>query len=112
MDVYSAFWFCMQHPVFENNFIDCLDIEVHKVDPATNQCTGDPARDTKTRIWLECGPYCESSMLHDADLDCGGDTFEEAICALAGLVRAKYGEGGNDSAKADRPDRRGFCMEV
>ena len=29
---------------------------------------------------------------HDIDLDCGGDTFEEAIIELAKLVKKYYGD--------------------
>ena len=91
MEFYEAFWFLLTHPIFENNFLDCADFDAVKVNPATNRIDNDKALNTKTQIWIECGPFDENIFCHDMDLDCGGDTFEEAICRLAELVRKKYG---------------------
>ena len=96
-DFYSAYNWLECHPIFGGLFSKALDIEVVLVDPKTNKIEDDKDRNTKTRVWLETGPverdlpsgrpeYC-----HDVALDCGGDTFEEAICALANLVLDKYG---------------------
>lgn len=66
----------------------------------------------KTEIWLETGKW---DMLpgrnhpghthwHDTELDCGGDTYEEAVVKLARLVWEKYG---NDRRIADADDDAG-----
>ncbi len=88
-DFSSAFKFLNDHPVFGNNFQDCLDIDV---DPKKGQ---DPEAISKEyEIWLECGPYDEDCATHDYDLDCEGDTFEEAIIRLAENVLRVYGMNG------------------
>ncbi len=113
MEFHDSFWFLMDHPIFGNNFLDCLDIEVHKVNPATNSIDSKPALNTKTEVWFECGPYEEGILTHDFDLDCGGDTFEEAICRLAELVRKKHGQPTEEEVEKNKyrgpKDRRGFA---
>lgn len=116
---YDAWWFLTYHPIFWNpddfnastvkkadrkyfgRFLDCLDIEVQKVDPRTNRIEDNTKLNTHTRVWLECGGFIFDKWSgankyvnsHDMDLDCAGDTFEEAIIILANLVWNKFGEG-------------------
>ena len=80
-----------------NRFSNDLWFEIVKVNPETNAIDDDPHKNTKVQIWLEHGPYDAEwgACTHDIDLDCGGDTFEEAIINLAKLVEEKYGDGGN-----------------
>lgn len=94
-DFFTAFHYLDQHPIFCDRFMQELYIEVVKVDPETNRVEDDKTRNTKTQIWFEIGPYEEDVEngiygTHDLDLDCGGDTFEEAIIELARLVHEKY----------------------
>lgn len=78
-------------------FQDCLDIHVTKVNPITMEQDSNSELNTKTQVWLEFGKTYYSKIYncvlttHDYDLDCGGDTFEEAIIKLAKLVKNKYG---------------------
>jgi hypothetical protein len=90
-----------------------LDIDVVKVNPETGQIDDDPAKNTLPQVWLECGPWeadlykdedpelreetykeipedKRGGFTHDTNLDCGGDTFEDAIIALAELVKLNY----------------------
>lgn len=114
MDFYESWnWLC-QHPIFwvpiknkqtnkwvrlrhADSFQSYLDIDVVKVNPKTNHIDDDKELNIATRVWLECGPWYvdkirnDSCTSHDSDLDCGGDTFEEAIVKLASLVMEKYG---------------------
>lgn len=83
------------HRIFCNQFLEGLDIMVVKIDPTTQRMKDNPVRNTKTQVWLECGPVRKGktfSYTHDIDLDCGGDTFEQAIVELAKRVRGKYGD--------------------
>ncbi len=97
MDFYESYHFLLKHPIFNNKFREGLDLLVVKVNPETLCIDDDKSKNTKTRIWLETGPYlyddepyaCKWS--HDLDLDCGGFTFEEAIIKLAKLVEKKFG---------------------
>lgn len=124
-DFYSAWHWLRRHPIFfykgemaddavtlsdKSGFIESLDIAVVKVNPTTQRVEDDTELNTATRVWLECGPwdapenhpdwdseyYLQRGMpTHDIDLDCGGNTLEEAIVELASLVFKKYGDHNN-----------------
>lgn len=85
MEFTEAFWFLQDHPV--NNFINCLNIMVVKVNPVTYSIDDDNEKNTLTQIWLESGDEINT---HDIRLDCGGNNFEEAIIELARLVKKYY----------------------
>ena len=92
MDFYSAWQFLETHKIFNDEFNNGLWTQVVKVNPETNAIDIDTSKNTKVQIWLEHGPYDKEwgGCTHDLDLDCGGDTFEEAIIELAKLVEEKY----------------------
>lgn len=86
-----------------NYFNECLDIEVVKVNPKINEIDTKMENNTKTEVWLEFGRafinYSISDQVmfnHDYRLDCGGDTFEEAIIELANLVDKYYYDNGEE----------------
>ncbi len=96
---YEAWQFLAGHPVFVREddlfkepsnwcFMRNLDIEVVKVNPSTNMIDDNESENIKPVVWLECGTHDD----HDIDLDCGGDSFEEAIIELAELVEKKFGD--------------------
>lgn len=103
-DFYEAWWFLSEHPHFEmknkyfktSMFAQSLSIDVQKVNPNTCSIDEDEKENTKVEIWLECGPQLYNEITkrfepsHEVDLDCGGDTFEEAIINLANIVNEKY----------------------
>jgi len=103
-DFYESYNYLEHHNIVQHDgdyyFNHCLDVEVVKVDPTTNEINfEDESKNTKTMVWLEFGPVVEDTYnnfltryipSHDIDLDCGGDTFEEAIIELANLVYNKY----------------------
>jgi len=77
----------------------CHCVEVQKVNPETNYIDDNEDLNTKTEVWLECGPYDDRYAVHDIDLDCGGDTYEEATIKLANLVYEKYGDNSWENIK-------------
>ena len=91
---YKAFWWLEEnHEWVMNN----LDISLMKVNPLTNKIDDDKSKNTKYEYWLETGPWVEDEdfgmiAAHDYQLDCGGDTFEEAVCFLAKNVESVYGK--------------------
>ena len=96
MNFFDSFQFLNKHPIFSDAFSYCLDVSVVKVDPDTDRIEDEEKRNTKVQIWLECGPAdfdenCNVHPMHDISLDCGGDTFEDAIIELAERVKLKYG---------------------
>ena len=81
------------------------EIDPHLVNPATDMIDKDGEKNTKLRWWMESGPllWGEDPNLagspvrgHDPDLDCGADTYEEALIKLAKRVHDVYG---NDRRK-------------
>ena len=86
MTFYEAFEFLNHHP--KGKFIAALDIDVAMVNPVTKEIDPDPAKNTRLEVWLETGPEVG---FHDMMLDCGAETFEEAIIELAKLVDTYYG---------------------
>lgn len=97
MDFYESWWFLLKHKMFNDRFVEELYIMVVKVNPDTNEIDDDNTKNTKVQIWLEHGAYIEeyNACSHDIDLDCGGDTFEEAIIELAKLVKKNYTDNGD-----------------
>ena len=93
MEFYEAWNYLIGHKIFNDRFnCDGWYMDVVKVNPITNAIDADTSKNTKVQIWLESGPY-ESyydCCTHDIRLDCGGDTFEEAIIQLASLVKQYY----------------------
>lgn len=96
MNFYTAYHFLENHKLFNDAFAYSLYPIVVKVNPDTYAVEDDDTKNTKVRIWLECGgPDDEyGGFVHDIDLDCGGDTFEEAIIELAKLVKKHYTDDG------------------
>ena len=120
-DFYQAYNFLKNHKMCEcemeinkskkskyliNNFDRCLDISVVKVNPETEEIDKDMKSNTKTEVWLEFGrafidnEISDNVMFeHDYRLDCGADTFEEAIIKLANLVDEFYLDNGEEKHK-------------
>ena len=93
MEFYNAWTFLVNHKMFNGRFEKDLWFDVVKVNPDTKEIDYlDEAKNTKVEIWLEHGHYDVDwgACVHNIDLDCGGDTFEEAIIKLAELVKRHY----------------------
>ena len=92
MKFYKAYNYLNNHLMFKNHFQQCLDIEVVKVNPKNLTIDNKSKKNTKTQVWLECGPYLEDCLTHDINLDCGASTFEKAIIKLAKKVKKQYSD--------------------
>ena len=97
MDFYTAWTFLNNHKMFNGLFCHGLWTEVVKVNPTTNTIDADQTKNTKVQVWLEHGPYehYHNDTTHDIYLDCGGDTFEDAIISLAERVKYYYNDDGS-----------------
>jgi len=94
---YKAWWYLFEHEYFEYEnlswFLRNLHIMVVMVDPKTKRVEDDEKRNTEVNIWLEAGARKRDLdnnvdvSCHDIRLDCGGKTFEEAIIAMAKIVK-------------------------
>lgn len=100
-DFYEAYNYLKKHPIFTcypfdseyyvSKLEDCIFIDVVKVNPETLSIDDNDNLNTKVQVWLEAGPYLKTGeKSHDYNLDCGADTFEEAIVMLANLVKEHY----------------------
>lgn len=100
MSFCDAFEFLLEHKMFNRCFRDILYIMVVKINPETCEVDDDESKNTQTQVWLECGPWGEEYNCHDWDLDCGANTFEEAIIKLAHLVKEHYNDDGTKKRDA------------
>lgn len=102
-DVVKAWSYLENHSMFAehikgtdlsvSHFSQCLDIQPVKVNPVTHEISDNAEDNTKVEIWLEAGPWVShSDTTHDDELDCGADTFENAIILLAESVKAVYSD--------------------
>ncbi|EOP4613784.1 TPA: hypothetical protein IFD62_000400 [Escherichia coli] len=100
MTTSEKYWWILGHPKFINKDMvpARIDIEPHDVCPMTNRIEDFKALNTKTQFWVEfLSPmYIEQDdewvQAHDYQLDCGGDTYEEAIDELYKNVLNTYGD--------------------
>lgn len=74
-----------------------IELTPHMVNPITGAIDPDDHLNTKFEWWVElssvgCGDNGGHEMYHEWELDCGGDTAEEAIDNLYNLVLVKYGD--------------------
>lgn len=91
---------------------DSVDIDVVKVNPDSQRHEDDDIFNTATQVWIEMGkwswpeevtddPNTWERHYHDPDLDCGGDTLEEAIITAAIYLHTVYG---NDRQICDKEE--------
>ncbi|AUR93510.1 hypothetical protein NVP1187O_197 [Vibrio phage 1.187.O._10N.286.49.F1] len=73
-----------------------IELTPHMVNPENEIIEGDITLNTAFRWWVEVtqtvlyeGEYIKA---HDWDLDCGGETAEDAVETLYGTVLQKYGD--------------------
>ena len=127
-EFYKALYFLKNHPMFspsrlDERFLENLYMMVVKVNPETNSIDDDEEKNTKVQVWLECGPIyvkkitkgCNTKYsiqhTHDIELDCGADTYEEAIVELAKLVKEHYGDYKPDSLEDYNRIRESIYLE-
>lgn len=113
-DFYDAWYFISTHPAnsldrirrlprdSKSHFRWTFDFTVEKVNPRHVTSYGSFIKEydkdkrhlnTKTEVWLEYGEVRESQetkdgyeYCHDLELNCSGNTFEEAVIRLANLM--------------------------
>lgn len=89
-EVYDKYWWINNHPKFNSG---CwIEITPHMVNPDSLEVSDFEEENTLLRLWVECGGYDEEGSFHDWRLDCGGNTWEEAVSSLYELVLKEYGE--------------------
>lgn len=103
----DKYYWIIDHPKLTNQYGTQPTIEMtpHMVNPIDCIINVDNSLNTKLKWWIECNVANEDfnpsvefpdddsfERCHDLDLDCGGDTAEEAIDNLYNLVIKHYGD--------------------
>lgn len=100
MNACEAYWWVYYHPklVFDSVYHPWIEITPHMVNPETDEVDEDETKNTKISFWVESGPWFYDEQFnqvmssHDYELDCGGDTWEDAVFALVEKVKEHYGD--------------------
>lgn len=100
MNAHDKYWKIISHPAFINRdgVEVSIQIEPHMICPTTNRIEKYKPLNSKMQLWVEMIVPWQSEeggkfvSCHDWELDCGGDTWSEAICALYDLVLKRYGD--------------------
>lgn len=93
---YKEWWWLVENHEWLPNG---LSIDVQKVNPKNHRIDDDETKNTLIEFWLEGGPMAKVEEVefpvrsHDYKLDCGAETFEEAVVKFAKLVKKHYGSG-------------------
>lgn len=101
-NVSEAYWWVYNHPWLQCDYEQpTIEITPHMVNPTDNAIdTDNPELNTKLEFWVEVmiptSTFDDFFNIvvpwHNMDLDCGGDTYEEAVYNLAKLVYEIYGD--------------------
>ena len=111
MNIAEKYYWITEHPAYVP-FGDVAVIEItpHMVCPETNCIEKLDFLNTKLRFWVEfMTPFYDEELkahhhIHDWELDCGGDTWEEAVEALYQKVLEKYGDYTEEDADNHRKE--------
>lgn len=97
MNHVDKYYWIIDHPAIGNTTWAQATIELtpHMVNPENDTIEMNASLNTKFQWWVELSKIDSSEDEHPThfwELDCGGDTAEEAINTLYELVLAQYGE--------------------
>jgi len=88
------YWLLEECEKRKTGIMECLSIEVVKINPETDRVEDDEVSNTEVSVWLEWGwPEWSEELgrmvpTHDIRYDTGGKTFEEAIVNLKNLLKS------------------------
>ena len=97
MRTHDDYWFVYSHPeLSQDGMSPTIEITPHMVDPSTDTIRTDQSKNTKLQWWIEVVVHVDMDgyvdSIHDVNLDCGGDTIDEAVQELKRLVIKQYGD--------------------
>lgn len=102
MNSHDMYWWIFEHPELNKHRGGDVTIEItpHLVCPETRRIEKYEFLNTKMEFWVELMMFCMDeyegkefpSSIHDWELDCGGDTWDEAVENLYNKVLEKYGD--------------------
>lgn len=113
MNIADKYYWITQHPKYVPFGRDAvIEITPHMVCPETRHIEELEIMNTKLEFWVELAipitdEYHGDCEMHDWELDCGGDTWEEAVENLYQRVLKKYG----DYTEADLDAHREEAMK-
>ncbi len=99
MNHVEKYYWIIDHPRIGVEHSQCtIELAPQKVNPINDTVEKDTSLNTKYQWWVEVTheefdeDNNEYVYCHDWDLDTGGDTAEEAIEKLYGIVKYKFGD--------------------
>lgn len=94
---FDDYWWVYNHPSFEKDFgVVEIEIAPHMVEPISKSIVQDHSKNTHLEWWIELKVTIWNSDTkntechHLWELDCGGDTIEEALVNLRYLTLEHY----------------------
>ena len=106
MNHVDKYYWVIDHPKLTNKYgtQPVIELTPHMVNPDNNTIMDDVTLNTKSQWWIEVNvanidfnpksvPFSENSheYMHDWNLDCGGNSAEDAVDMLYQLVLEHYG---------------------
>ena len=95
MDNVSKFYWVVNHPNLCKFRQAQIEMTPHMVNPLNDTIEEDVSLNSKQQWWIEVSHYEDTQdemSTHDWELDCGGDSAEEAVAVLYKLVLEHYGD--------------------
>ena len=96
MNTTDKFYWCIDHPNIGVDYAQGhIELTPHMVNPLNDTIEPETHLNTKQQWWIEFSKLedeNDSFATHYWDLDCGGDTVDEAVDALYTLMLEQYGE--------------------
>ena len=120
MNICDKYYWITNHPAYVPFGRDAIiEITPHMVCPETNRVEKIQSVNTKLQFWVELMvPYFDEQFnqethAHEWELDCGGDTWEEAVENLYNGVIAKYGNYTKEDLNKHREEgMKGFNFDA
>ena len=99
MNTTDKFYWCVEHPNIGLEWAQgSVELTPHMVNPINDTIETEEGKthlNTKQQWWIEFSKLDNEDddlETHYWDLDCGGDTVDEAVDALYKLMLAQYGD--------------------
>lgn len=90
----KKYYECIDHPSIGcPEYQGTIELTPHMVNPLNSTIEEDLTLNTKLEWWIEYSrvdKLTDDCKTHYWDLDCGGDTAEEAVCNLHALILKHY----------------------
>lgn len=95
-NIVDKYYWCIEHPNIGLKYTQgTIELTPHMVDPRDGHIKEDNELNTKLEWWIEFSKLAadgDGIQTHYWELDCGGDSAEDAVLALYNLMLTLYGD--------------------